>query len=654
MRDEGSVSKNWYPLPSWFRSWAAQRPGAVLLETARFDEENFRTFLFLDPISELVAKTAEEISPVFAEVSNHLRLGRYVAGFVSYECGELIHGITPRQREPLDELPFIRLCAFRAPIIFDHKIGKTTGIERESDVAHAQVSEEPAEVKACALDISEAEYTKRIAEVQAYLTAGHSYQINFTDRVLGTFRGSAIALYEQLLKQQPVSYAAFVDFGRQQIMSISPELFYRVAENRIQVRPMKGTWPRGLNSSDDEQAAEHLRRDTKNRAEHVTIVDLLRNDLGRVCTLGSVRVDELMRVERYSTLHQMTSDISGVLDPDLSSVEVFQALFPSGSITGAPKRRTMEIIREIERAPRGVYTGAIGYFGPDGEACFNVAIRTLLARENRFVLGVGGGVTADSSVDTEFAECKLKASFLQAHRPEFHLIETMRVVSGLIPHLEAHLKRLRDSATFFAFTLHECRLRQEIDARLAHHIDEEARLRLTLERNGHWQIDLASLPNERWAGRVLLSRHQTNSSNIYLQHKTSNRELYRIALMDAQRRGYDEVLFRNECEFIAEGAISNVIASVAGALVTPEISCGVLPGVQRDHILRTARGARSSVLTLSDLCSADELWMCNALRGNRPVGVICDEEGNTLWQAQPSFSATLERGRIEELSSTVL
>lgn len=416
--------------------------GSVLLETAKFDAQNYRSLLFTGPVRQFVGWTPKDARAVFAEVDHHLQQGSFVAGFVSYECGEALQGIPPRPQEAKAAVPLIAMGVFTAPTIFDHRTGQVQG----GAPTISEHSRQAAAVVQAGLQITAAAYEQQIHRIQDYLAAGHSYQVNFTDSVQGMFTGSHLDLYETLLARQPVSYAAFVNLVGQQVLSFSPELFYRVQDGSIRVRPMKGTWPRGRNTAEDEYAARSLKIDEKNRAEHITIVDLLRNDLGKVCELGSVQVNALMRVERYRSLHQMTSDISGRLLPHLKPAEVFQNIFPSGSITGAPKRRTMEIIQETERAARGVYTGAIGYFAPQNEACFNVAIRTLLVQGTTFTLGVGGGVTLDSTPSGEYAECKLKAAFLTQSGPEFHLFETMRAVSGSAPRLESHLQRMRDSA----------------------------------------------------------------------------------------------------------------------------------------------------------------------------------------------------------------
>jgi len=636
MNSTTPIPRTWHPLPEWFRDIAAAGNGAVLLETARFDEENHRTLLFHQPIAELVANTAEEIPLALAAIDQHVANGRYVAGFASYECGEHlyklnvenIHELDSANKDTCTNVPFIRMSVFAEPIVFNHKTGVITGI---ATVPAEQNATDAAHILNSKLQIGEDAYAEKILRIQDYLSRGHSYQVNFTDRITGTFEGSPIALHRRLLQAQPVSYAAYIDCGRYQILSFSPELFYRTTNGQIEVRPMKGTWPRGTTLEEDNAAADHLRNDEKNRAEHVMIVDLLRNDIGKVCRMGSVHVDRLMEVEHYRTLLQLTSTITGTLDARQSPSAIFTALFPSGSITGAPKRRTMEIIRELEEAPRDVYTGAIGYFGPNGEACFNVAIRTLRTEQQRFTLGVGGGITVGSNAADEFAECKLKASFLHSTAGEFQLIETMRAEADAIPLLDTHLRRLQQSAAYFQIPIDVRALRNELAKSLAYRTHETSRVRLTLDERGLWKVTITPLDEPAWSGCILLSSERTSASDIFLHHKTTHRERYRRAFEQATKDGFDEVLFINSEGFITEGAISNIFLLIDGVMVTPDTCCGLLPGVYRQHILDTEPTAQSRKVSLDELRTAERIWFCNALRAMRPVQTLTDPAGNVLW-----------------------
>lgn len=650
MKFDVSGRKRLHALPDGFRLAATTKPGAVLLETAKFDDENYRSLLFTDPQRELIANTPDEIGDVLDQIDRETKKGRYVAGFLSYECGELFHGLSNRKKS-LQAVPLIRMGVFESRTTFDHGRGIFTGTVKPANMKSEEASSGPAEILTGILGIPERGYAAKIERVQDYLMAGHSYQVNFTDRVHGTFRGLPGELYALLIAQQPVSYAAYLDYGDYQVISLSPELFYRTLGERLVMKPMKGTWPRGLTVEGDSLAAEALFNDPKNRAEHTTIVDLLRNDLGKVCRFGSVQVEKFMQVERYRSLFQMTSTITGVRDSRHSSTQIFRALFPSGSITGAPKRRTMEIIQELESDNRGIYTGAIGWFGPNGQACFNVAIRTLLVHGDRYTLGVGGGITVDSTAAAEYEECKLKASFLQRPAPDFVLIETMRAVSGRIPLFERHLLRLSGSAKYFQIPLDKEALRREVFEVLREAQEGERRVRLTVDKNGRATIECTSLNPVPWSGNLIVSSVRTNPSDIFLYHKTSHRQLYENAFADARRRGFDEVLFLNRDGFLTEGSISNIFLQAGDRTLTPPIEHGLLPGVQRAWNLENAPQSRETGIRLTDFQTADRVWVCNALRGNRTVAAISDESGGLLWKS-PSFGSIQTCG-LHEAPQTV-
>lgn len=619
----------WYPLPASFPDTAARHPNAVLLQTAKPDGPADQSLLFLHPLAELVAWCPDEIDALLSAAKTHLAQGRYVAGTIAYEAGEHFIDIATDPTEQRAE-PLARLAVFAAPITFNHRTALITG---EASELHADSPNPPrnASLAPLGLAITPEVYADRIARIHAYLAAGHTYQVNFTDFITGTTTGTPLALYNSLLQAQPVAFAAFLNRPAGPILSLSPELFFRCTAGRIAVRPMKGTWPRGLNEAEDRIAADSLRTDSKNRSEHVTIVDLLRNDLGRVCQLGSVHVDALFQVERYNTLFQMTSSISGTLRPNLSAVDALRDLFPCGSITGAPKRRTMQIIRELERGPRGIYTGAIGFFAPNGDACFNVAIRTLTLHGNTFALGVGGGITADSDAADEYRECALKGSFLTRRPTTFSLFETMRAERSIVPLLPCHLARLGSSAAYFAIPFHSDRLQHEVELAANTGGPRPHRIRVELSPQGTWKIEATPLQDLPWAGRLLLSTERANSHDVQLHHKTTGRAFYNQHLAAAQQAGFDEVLFRNELGHITEGAITNIFARFGDRWLTPPLQSGVLPGVQRSLLLRDLPGTSEAVLTPHDLSQADEIILCNALRGTRPVHQIEDASATILW-----------------------
>jgi para-aminobenzoate synthetase/4-amino-4-deoxychorismate lyase len=548
---------------------------------------------------------------------------------MSYECGYHFERFA---EPPLPQnLPLAWFGVYSQPFIFNHAQGAFEG--PEPDLTNTPATEPIPEAFAinAELGITEDEYTAKIDRIQNYIEAGDTYQVNFTDSVTARTQLTPAQAFAALSAAQPVAYSALLNIASSFILSLSPELFFRIdgridAKTRtITTRPMKGTMPRGLDIHEDEEQSARLKSDEKNRSEHVMIVDLLRNDLGRICTPGSVLVEDIFSVERYSTLLQMTSTIAGTLRPNLRYYEIFRALFPSGSITGAPKIRTMEIIRELERNPRGVYTGCIGHVAPDGSATFNVAIRTLVLQNGIASMGVGGGIVADSSPASEYRECLLKASFLTRQRHDFQLIETMLVEHGAIALLELHLDRLEASARYFDFAFDRVEITSSIRTAINNlSPNHEHRLRLLLDSSGNPSIASTSIePDVTEAPlSILIAEQRNHSADVFLRHKTTHRDLYNRTFAEAKAAGYDEVLFLNERAELTEGAISSLFLERDGRLLTPPLSSGVLPGIYRRHVLETNPNTEERVLTLADLYSAQAIYLCNSVRGMRRVGTI--------------------------------
>lgn len=603
----------WTHLPAHVPSLVTRNANSVLLQTSRFDAANQKSLLFREPAQILTASQLEDIPELFRQIEEALAAGFYVAGYLSYECGYHF--------ERFDEvnlsghtMPLAWFGIYRDPLAFLHQpITQDQPAESAMEPLPVRLAEH------VELNISQQEYRSRIERIQQYIHAGDTYQVNFTDSVSLPIAVSPEAVFTSLVKQQSVSYGAFLNIAGDYILSLSPELFFSIEDGRITTRPMKGTMPRGLDSDEDAAATHRLRTDEKNRAEHLMIVDLLRNDLGRICTMGSVHVDDLFSVERYRTLLQMTSTVSGILRPGLSYYEIFKALFPSGSITGAPKIRTMQIIRELEQAPRGVYTGAVGYISPTGTATFNVAIRTLVIKHNQARMGVGGGIVADSDAGQEYRECKLKTAFLtRAHR-DFQLIETM-LWDGSLSHLSVHFNRLESSAAYFDLPFDRKAILSELSKATEHlRAPEQHRVRLLLDQVGKVTITIAPLADVQASGRVRISARRTCSTDVFLRHKTTQRSFYDDEYRQAAAEGFDDVLFLNERDELTEGAISNVFIECAGKLLTPPLRCGVLPGIFRRHLLDTNPAAQERVLYLPDLLAADAIFLSNSLRGLRRV-----------------------------------
>ncbi len=458
--------------------------------------------------------------------------------------------------------------------------------------------------------IAEKSYLAAVDRVQALISAGDCYQVNLTFPLEFSYFGTPLALYRRLRAGQPVRYGGFVGDGQQGIVSLSPELFIERQGDVLRTRPMKGTIAR-------DAAIETLRDSAKNQAENLMIVDLLRNDLGRIAVNGSVRVDQLFAIEDYPTLRQMVSEISACV-AGRRFADILPALFPCGSITGAPKIRAMQIANELENGPRGLYTGALGWLAPDGDFRLNVAIRTLeLAADGCGKLGIGSGIVADSEPAAEWRECQLKAGFLRDCDPGLQLIETLRRENGIYPMWTGHLARLRRSAEWLGFPLDEQALFRELGAQPT---SGTWRVRLTLDKAGaivvqSFPLDVAP-PVLRQAA---LATARIDSHDPLRRHKTTARPLYDAALagLPAGSPVFD-VVFLNERGEVAEGARSNVFVVRDGMLLTPPLASGALPGVLRAELL--ARGkAREAVLYPADL--ADGFYLGNALRGLIPVSL---------------------------------
>jgi para-aminobenzoate synthetase/4-amino-4-deoxychorismate lyase len=606
------------PLPPSISALAANTPNSVLLETSRFDADNHCSYLFLHPLRILAAHTPEEIPTLFHQIEQALAENLYLTGFLTYESGYSLQGITDDTTQ--HDLPLACFGVYREPIVFDHNTGLFSGPPMlPLPQPHSTQCEPAFSDDEIALNLAPEDYRHKIEQIKERIAAGATYQVNFTDRIRLRNNVSPAELYLALRRQQPVAYGALVNLAGRSILSLSPELFFRVRDRKIVTRPMKGTWPRGLDAAEDALAALALHHDEKNRSEHIMIVDLLRNDLGRICSTGSIRVDGLFSVERYPTLLQMTSTVRGTLRSGIGWHELFRSLFPSGSITGAPKISTMRIIRNLEDSPRGIYTGAIGFIAPTGDACFNVAIRTLVVDKNSATMGVGGGIVYDSDPAAEYAECLLKAAFLTRAQPPFDLIETLLWSDGytLLP---LHLDRLRLSCEYFDRPFDSAEIEARLHALAATFAPlSRHRVRLTLGPRGQIALTSSPLAPSPTECRVTIAHERTTSTDVFLRHKTTHRPLYDRLFAAAQQSGFDEVLFRNQRDEVTEGAISNIFVRIEGRLYTPPLACGVLPGVFRRHLLEAVPRAEERILTLADLRAADELFLCNSVRGLRRV-----------------------------------
>ena len=574
------------------------------------------SLLFSDPVEIIELRSFEGIRSFFGKLEERLAEGFCLAGFISYEVG---YGFEPESFDAPEfgegDFPLAWFGVYRS----SHQLPKEkTRLLFAGDCKPGSPL----------FDLTPEGYAEKVRKIKDHIAAGDVYQVNFTGKYRFDYRGKVTELFGRLSGKQPGVYSAWLNLGACHILSLSPELFFRRKGNVIEARPMKGTSPRGTSKEDDRLKRDWLQSDEKNRAENLMIVDLLRNDLGRICRPGSVETPELFVTETYPTLHQMVSTVRGELEDDCSLYDLFRAVFPCGSVTGAPKIRAMQLIQHFERSPRGVYTGAIGYMLPDRSMCFNVAIRTLMLRGEQGEYGTGGGIVWDSDADEEFAECSLKAKILDPEPDrDFGIFETM-LFNGSYIWLEEHLSRLQRSALDLGFFFSGKRIRRELEELAEHQLARETqyKVRLELLRDGRLKIafDKISVQQMHVPVRVCKASVVLPSNDHLRRYKTTKREQYDTLLRKAKAGDFDEVVFCNERGEVTEGAISNIIIFKNGQYYTPQLASGLLNGIYRQYFLETRYNAHEAVVTIEDIEHADLFFICNSVRGLKRA-VLCEE-----------------------------
>jgi para-aminobenzoate synthetase/4-amino-4-deoxychorismate lyase len=549
------------------------------------------------------ARHPGEVAAALRAVEDALARGFHVAGCLAYELGYALEPHLSGLQWQDRPLPLLWFGLFGAPETLARGDLAAPGRAYAGPLRH---------------EWDEVAYAARFARVHDYIEAGDIYQANLSFRSRFAFAGDPFALYLDLRDAARTAHGGYVDMGDLQILSLSPEQFFEISpQGRITARPMKGTAPRGTDELSDARAKQALATSPKDRAENLMIVDLVRNDIGRLALIGSVEVSNLFEVETYPTLHTMVSTVTAQLKPATRVGQVVHALFPCGSVTGAPKIRAMEIIRELEQSPRGVYCGAIGHFAPDGSASFNVAIRTITLRGSRGELGIGGAVVQDSSARSEYAECLLKARYFENARRPIGLIETLRHDAGFV-RLERHLDRMRSSAAALGLPFE----RAAAEAALATAVADgrgPLRVRLSLDEQGTFSCAAAPLGSSPVRWTYGLSPHRVFSGDLLLRHKTTWREF-----LDAEQArlagscASDEALFLNERGELTEGSRTSIFVRRGGKLLTPPLSSGLLDGVLRRELVESGQ-CTEAVLTPDDLVTADEVLLGNSLRGLIPA-----------------------------------
>lgn len=548
--------------------------------------------LFTKPIKELKTRNLDQVEALLREVEAYQEQGFYAVGYVSYEAA------------PAFEKKF---AVHPAPLMGEYLLYFT--IHEEVETLPFPEDYEAVDLPANWKEEVEAPaYQEAIKTIHHHIRQGDTYQVNYTVQLSQELKADPLAIYNRLVVEQKAHYNAFIQHDDVSILSISPELFFEQDDRLLTTRPMKGTTRRGLTNQEDLQESAWLKADPKNRAENMMIVDLLRNDMNRISEIGSEQVTRLCQVEQYSTVWQMTSTIESRLRPEVDLVQTFRALFPCGSITGAPKISTMEIIHKAEKAPRGIYCGTIGILLPKGKRIFNVAIRTLQMQGNQAIYGVGGGITWDSKWESEYQETKQKSAVLYRQEPRFELLTTGRIHKGELTFLEQHLTRLREASRYFAYPYDEPKLLKELQeelARLESNLDY--RCRIALHKNGTFYLvitELTDLPASYLQAQ--LTEQKLDLATPFTYFKTSQR--------DHLSQSNHEQIFHLPDGTLLETTIGNLVLEIEGQLYTPPAHLPLLDGIYRRHLLETQQ-VEEKLLTLNDLIDTDRIYACNALRG---------------------------------------
>ena len=549
-------------------------------------------YTFTQPIKELKTRDLSEVADLLAQVESYQEQGYYVVGYVSYEAA-------PAFEE--------KLAVHKAALLAEYLLYFTV---------HDRVETSPIPLTYEEVDLpskwqevtSEADYEKAIAQIHHHLRQGDTYQVNYTVQLKQDLSANPFAIYNRMVVEQEAGYNAYIEHDEMAVISMSPELFFEQNDRELTTRPMKGTTKRGLAEDEDLQEAAWLKQDPKNRSENMMIVDLLRNDMNRISEVGSEHIERLCQVEQYSTVWQMTSTIKSRLREDVDLVAIFRSLFPCGSITGAPKIATMEIIRDLEPQPRGVYCGTIGLLLPNGRRIFNVAIRTIQLYKGQAIYGVGGGITWDSTWESEYREVHQKAAVLYRKQARFKLITTGRVSQKSLLFEDQHLERLTKASRYFDYPFDPENLRQKIEEECqVCDINQDYRLRISLSKSGELELSRQILtPLSPSFCKAKLCLQEADLQTPFTYFKTTHRPHLNL---DKQ-----EIIYHNAAGELLETSIGNLILKINGKLYTPPTSLGILQGIYRQHLLETGQ-VEEKVLTVADLNQAETIYGCNAVRG---------------------------------------
>lgn len=587
----------------------------ILLDDAR-SEGASDARLYEDAVEIVVARRAEEVEAALERIA---AVPGNWAGYLAYEAGLALE---PR----LLPLAAVRTGA-DGPLVWFARFDRVTRMpSAEVEQWLVRNARGPGRLGPLGPALSSGGYARAFDLVQEAIRAGDIYQANLTFPLTGTWDGDPLSIYGEVRRDARAGYGGVIWDGAHWHLSFSPELFFKLSGGEARVRPMKGTAPRGATPEEDARFKADLSASVKDRAENLMIVDLMRNDLARVSQAGSVKVEAPFAIESYPTVHQMVTTVRARLAPGEDVRSLLRAIFPCGSITGAPKIRAMEIIHAAERDARGLYCGSIGRIDPTGEAAFNVAIRTLRlssdhagASGGRAVMGVGSAVVADSAMIGEWRECVVKGNFLRLSAGHADLIETMAFDPAKgIELLELHLERMKASALALGYSFDRHAVRNAIHA-LCFDLDAPSRVRLVVSKGGAHALDASAMPAPIESLTCAVLSLPVSDGDWRLRHKTTDRAFYEAGLSAAKRAGAGEALFLRDDGFLTEGTFTNIFVERDGILLTPRAELGLLPGVLRRSLIEAGRAVEAD-LTLDDL--AGGFLVGNALRGLIPAGLL--------------------------------
>ncbi|MCT1578945.1 aminodeoxychorismate synthase component I [Oceanobacillus kimchii] len=578
-----------------------QQTGKLIFDFA-FDEQKKKRLVFLDPVDMIVANAKSEVISAMEKIETYTNQGYYAGGYISYEAGE---GFDNNLKTSDDfELPLIMMGIYKQPL------------EKSID---EQECPQTSELFDWEMSTSKKKYLKHVSTIKNSIAQGDTYQVNYTVRLHSNDVVCDHNLYEKLSKAQKANYCAHLQLGRYNIVSASPELFFQLKNGKILTKPMKGTMKRGKSIEEDIRNKQLLSESIKDQAENLMIVDLLRNDISKIAKKGTVNVPKLFNIESYPTVFQMTSTVSAEIEENVGIIDIFKALFPCGSITGAPKQSTMQIIQELENSPREVYCGSIGYITPNQEALFNVAIRTALidTEQNTMSYGVGGGITWDSDPEAEYLEAWAKAEILKSlNETNIELLETMKYENGHFFLINNHLNRLNKSAEYFNFSISIKEIEQKLYEYAEENLNQKQayRVRLLANKRGEIKINSTIIPviNENTNYSFQLAASPINKKNPYYYHKTTFRKMYE-KFQEELGNAFD-ILLWNDKEELTEFTMGNLVVKVEGEYWTPPIKSGLLAGTFRQQLI-DEKIIKERIISKSELESVDEIWFINSVRG---------------------------------------